>query len=108
MLIHDHDHVAIVKAHREGDRLRATRPMRRVLQIAPSTRHAHAACQANPDKRSKRARAEKYLEGPDPGDLRCQLRRVWGAHPGFPSRPGMGFSAIQPAPRPTPRPSGTA
>jgi transposase InsO family protein len=36
-------------------------PMCRVLQIAPSTWHRHAACRANPDLRSKRAKDDDRL-----------------------------------------------
>ena len=36
-------------------------PMCKVLQIAPSTWHAHAAAKADPDKRSRRAKADDAL-----------------------------------------------
>jgi putative transposase len=36
-------------------------PMCRVLNIAPSTWHAHAAARANPDLRSKRAQEDERL-----------------------------------------------
>jgi len=36
-------------------------PMCKVLQIAPSTWHRHAALEASPDKRSKRAKADDVL-----------------------------------------------
>jgi hypothetical protein len=44
-----------------GDRLRARRPMCRVLQIAPSTWHRHAASRASPDLRSKRAKDDDRI-----------------------------------------------
>jgi transposase InsO family protein len=51
--------MAQVIAFMEGHRaLFGVEPMCRVLAIAPSTWHAHAAAKADPDRRSKRARAD--------------------------------------------------
>ena len=44
-------------------------PICRVLPIAPSTYHAHAACRADPSRMSKRARRGV--------ELRPEIRRVW-------------------------------
>lgn len=44
-------------------------PICRVLPIAPSTYHAHAACLADPSKRSERAKRDT--------GLRPEIQRVW-------------------------------
>lgn len=50
--------IAVMGEHREEF---GARPMCRVLTIAPATWHAHAARQARPDQRSKRAKADEQL-----------------------------------------------
>jgi hypothetical protein len=47
-------------------------PICRVLPIAPSTYHAHAAKRADPGKRSARARRDAALQ--------ADIRRVWDAN----------------------------
>lgn len=44
-------------------------PICRVLPIAPSTYYAHARCQADPERRSRRARRDEVLN--------AHIQRVW-------------------------------
>ncbi len=50
--------IGFIDDHREKH---GVEPMCRVLNIAPSTWHAHAARQVRPDLRSKRAKADEQL-----------------------------------------------
>jgi transposase InsO family protein len=58
--------IAFIDDHRE---VYGVEPICKVLPIAPSTYHAHAARRANPEKRSRRARREEALK--------AQIRRVF-------------------------------
>jgi transposase InsO family protein len=58
--------IAFIDDHRHSY---GVEPICKVLPIAPSTYHAHAARRAHPDKLSARARRD--------GALQTQIRRVW-------------------------------
>jgi len=61
--------VAVIDDHREA---RGVEPICKVLPIAPSTYHAHAAKRADPGKLSARARRD--------ADLQTEIKRVWEAN----------------------------
>jgi putative transposase len=63
--------IAFIDAHREVD---GVEPICRVLPIAPSTYHAHAARRADPEKRSARAGSDAALM--------VEIRRVFEANLG--------------------------
>jgi putative transposase len=58
--------IAVIDQHRETD---GVEPICRVLPIAPSTYHAHAARRADPDKLPARAKRD--------ATLMAEIRRVW-------------------------------
>jgi HTH-like domain len=61
--------IAFIDDHREAH---GVEPICRVLPIAPSTYHAHAAKRADPGKLSARARRD--------ADLQTEIKRVWDAN----------------------------
>ncbi|WP_449229764.1 IS3 family transposase [Azospirillum argentinense] len=61
--------IAFIDAHRA---VHGVEPICRVLPIAPSTYHAHAARQADPSKAPARSRSDAELSG--------AIRRVWDAN----------------------------
>ena len=64
--------ITVIDAHRETHGLEprsGSRPICRVLLIAPSTYHAHAARRADPSRSSARARGDAALM--------VEIRRVW-------------------------------
>jgi hypothetical protein len=60
---------AFIDEHRE---VYGVEPIGRVLPIAPSTYHEHAARKANPDRRPARARRD--------AELSHEIRRVFAEH----------------------------
>ena len=52
--------IAFIDDHRG---VHGVEPICKVLPIAPSTYHAHAACRADPSKASARARRDALLRG---------------------------------------------
>ena len=54
-------------------------PICRVLPIAPSTYHAHAARRGDPDQAVGAGQARRRLEGRDPARLRGELPGLWRA-----------------------------
>jgi putative transposase len=63
--------IAFIADHRDAY---GVEPICRVLPIAPSTYHAHAALRRNPERASPRARRDGLLE--------AAIRRVHGEHSG--------------------------
>ena len=61
--------IAFIDAHRA---VHGVEPICRVLPIAPSTYHAHAARRADPSKAPARSRSD--------AELRVAIRRVWDAN----------------------------
>ena len=61
--------IAFITNHRAAH---GVEPICRVLPIAPSTYHAHAAKRADPGKLSARARRDVALQ--------AEIRRVWEAN----------------------------
>jgi putative transposase len=61
--------IAFIEDHRAAH---GVEPICRVLPIAPSTYHAHAAKRADPGKLSARARHDVALQ--------VEIRRVWEAN----------------------------
>ncbi len=58
--------IAFIDDHRAAY---GVEPICKVLPIAPSTYHAHAACRADPNRASARARSDAALSR--------EIRRVW-------------------------------
>jgi putative transposase len=61
--------VSFIDTHREEY---GVEPICKVLPIAPSTYYEHKACEADPDRRSARAKRDGWLCG--------EIERVWGAN----------------------------
>jgi hypothetical protein len=61
--------IAFIDAHRA---VHGVEPICRVLPIAPSTYHAHAARRADPSKAPARSRSDAELSG--------AIRQVWDAN----------------------------